>query len=198
MQWAGLAVMLTAVVMGNGCGDREARAESGRATVVDSAVPIEVALERFRRDLVRPAGLTGGAGSREALVRRFVSALESSDTAALREMVLQRNEFAWLYYPTTAFARAPYELPPGLLWLQMQGRTEKGASLLLSERAGTPLGYLEHECASDRREGDNSIHGHCVMLRVTATGDTVRDRLFGLIVERGGIYKFVSYANKLD
>jgi hypothetical protein len=33
---------------------------------------------------------------------------------------------------------------------------------------------------------------------VTATGDTIGERLFGLVVERGGVYKFVSYANKLD
>jgi hypothetical protein len=198
MRIAGLAALLAAVVLGNGCADRDVRAESGRATVVDSAVPIEVALEQFRRDLPRPTGLTGGVASREELVRRFIAALEASDTAALRRMVLQKDEFAWLYYPTTAFARRPYELPPALLWFQMQGQTEKGASLLLSERAGAPLGYLGHDCASRREEGENRIYGHCVIRRVTASGDTVGDRLFGLVVERGGSYKFVSYANKLD
>jgi hypothetical protein len=136
--------------------------------------------------------------SREELVQRFIAALEASDTAALRRMVLQKDEFAWLYYPITVFSRFPYELPPALLWFQMRGQTEKGASLLLSERAGTPLGYLGHDCASQREEGENTIYGHCVLRRVTARGDRVRDRLFGLIVERDGIYKFVSYANKLD
>jgi hypothetical protein len=198
MRMNGLAVLLVAVVLGNGCGDREVRAESGRATVVDSAVPIEVALERFRRDLPRTAGLTGGVASREELVRRFIAALEASDTTALRRMVLQKDEFAWLYYPTMVFSRPPYELQPALLWFQMSGQTEKGASLLLSDRAGAPLGYVGHDCASERREGENTIYGHCVVRRVTAPGDTVRDRLFGLIVERDGIYKFVSYANKLD
>jgi len=197
MRMTVLAVLLAAVVL-SGCGDREVRAESGGATVVDSAVPIEVALERFRRDVPRPAGLTGGVGSREELVRRFIAALEASDTAALRRMVLQKDEFAWLYYPTTVFSRPPYELPPALLWFQMGGQSEKGASLLLSERAGATLGYLGHDCASERQEGENTIYGHCVVRRVTAPGDTVRDRLFGLIVERDGVYKFVSYANKLD
>jgi hypothetical protein len=198
MRIAGLAVLLAGTMLGGGCGEREVRAaESGRGTV-DSAVPIEVALERFRRDLPRPAGLSGGAPSREELVRRFVSALEASDTAALRRLVLQKDEFAWLYYPSTPMARPPYELAPGLLWFQMQGQTEKGASLLLSDRAGAPLGYLGHECASPRREGENTVYGHCVTRRIAAGGDTLGDRLFGLIVERGGIFKFVSYANKLD
>jgi hypothetical protein len=192
------ALLLAAVVLGYGCGDREVRAESGKAAVVDSSVPIEVALERFRRDLFRPTRLTGGMTSREKLVRRFISALEASDTTALREMVLQKDEFAWLYYSTTVFSRPPYELPPDLLWFQMGGQSERGASLLLSERAGAPLGYVGHDCSSQRQEGENTIYGHCVVRRVTVPGDTVRDRLFGLIVERDGIHKFVSYANKLD
>jgi hypothetical protein len=33
--------------------------------------------------------------------------------------------------------------------------------------------------------------------RVQAPGDTVRERLFGPILERGGRFKFVSYANRL-
>ena len=165
---------------------------------MDSAIPIEVALERFRGNLARPAGLTGGSKSREELVRRFVTALEASDTAALRRMVMGKDEFAWFYYPSSRFSRPPYELPPDLLWFQMRGQTEKGASLLLSDRAGTSLGYLGHECASERREGENRLYGHCVIRRVTATGDTVGERLFGLVIERGGLYKFVSYANKLD
>lgn len=198
MTRAGLAALLAAVVLGTACGEREIRAESAGATVVDSAVPIAVALEKFRRGLPRPASLTGGEASREVLVGRFIAALEDSDTAALRRMVLQQGEFAWLYYPTTVLARPPYELPPDLLWFQMRGQTEKGASLLLAERAGTALGYLDHDCASQREEGENMVYGHCVIRRVTASGDTVRDRLFGLIVRRDGMHKFVSYANKLD
>lgn len=193
----GGALLLWTIVSGSGCGDREVRADSGKA-VVDSAVPIEVALEQFRGDLPRPAGLTGGFTSREELVRRFIAALETADTAALRAMVLQKDEFAWLYYPTTQFSRRPYELPPALLWFQIQGQSEKGASLLLAERAGSPLGYLGHDCSLERREGENTVYGHCVIRRVDAAGDTVRDRLFGLIVKRGGVHKFVSYANKLD
>jgi hypothetical protein len=187
------------MVLAGGCGDREVRAaDHGGPSVVDSAIPIEVALERFRRDLPRPAGLTGGSKSREELVRGFVAALEVSDTAALRRMVLDKDEFAWFYYPSSRFSRPPYELPPDLLWFQMRGQTEKGASLLLSDRAGTSLGYVGHDCASERLEGENRLSGHCVLRRVTPAGDTLAERLFGLVLERGGAFKFVSYANKLD
>ena len=199
MRVAGAVVLIAGVVLSAGCTDREVRAsEHSGPTVVDSAVPIEVALDRFRSELPKSQGLTGGFSTREELVRRFAQALEASDTAALRRMVMGKAEFAWLYYPSSPLSRPPYALPPDLLWFQMQGQTEKGASLLLSERAGTPLGYLGHACASQREEGANRLYGHCVTRRVTATGDTVGERLFGLVIERGGLYKFVSYANKLD
>jgi hypothetical protein len=199
MRMAGLSLLVAVMVLGSGCGDREVRAaEHGAATVVDSAIPIEVALERFRHGLARPAGLTGGSKSREELVRGFVAALEARDTTALRCMVLRKDEFAWFYYPSSHFSRPPYELPPALLWFQMQGQSEKGASLLLSDRAGAALGYVGHDCAPERLEGENRIYGPCVLRRVTAAGDTVAERLFGRVLERGGAFKFVSYANKLD
>ncbi|MBA3893449.1 MAG: hypothetical protein H0X69_07100 [Gemmatimonadales bacterium] len=197
MKAAVLLLSGTLVLVG-GCADREvAAAERHGRTVVDSAVPIAVALERFRRDVPRPQGLEGGFGSREDLIRGFVAALEMSDTAALNRMLMRKDEFAWLYYPSSHLSQAPYELPPDLLWFQFRGEVEKGASLLLSERAGRPLGYVGHDCATERSEGENRIHGHCVLRRMTAAGDTLGERLFGLVVERGGRFKFVSYANKL-
>jgi len=199
MREAILLAVAALVLAGGACADGEASRTKPptSAGVIDSALPMEEALRRFREGRSEPTGLRGGAPEREALVQAFVAALERRDTAVLRGMVLGAEEFAWLYYPSSPMSRAPYELPPDLMWLQMQGQSEKGASLLLGERAGAPLGYLGHTCGSERTEGENRIHGHCVLRRVTAEGDTVNERLFGLIVERGGIYKFVSYANKL-
>lgn len=113
-------------------------------------------------------------------------------------MALGQAEFAWLYYPSSPLSRVPYELPPALVWFQMQGESERGVSRLLAARAGQPLRYLGHACASQRMEGENRIHAHCELRRMTAAGDTVAERLFGLIVESGGVHKFVSYANRLD
>ena len=165
---------------------------------VDSAIPIDEALRRFRRDLPAERTLQGGFGSREMLVREFVRALEVRDTAALRRMVLKTGEFAWLYYPSSPLSRPPYELAPALMWFQLQGESERGASRLFSERGGDALGYIGHTCASPRVEGKNLIHSGCELRRVTAARDTIAERLFGLIIEQDGRYKFVSYANRLD
>ena len=165
---------------------------------VDSAIPIDEALRRFRQELAIPEGFRGGFGSREKLIRGFVRALEARDTAALRQMVLRADEFAWLYYPSSPLSRPPYELAPALMWFQIQGESERGASRLLAERSGHALGYAGHICAPPRVEGKNRIHSHCELRRVSPAGDTLSERLFGLIVEREGSYKFVSYANRLN
>jgi hypothetical protein len=165
---------------------------------VDSAIPIEEALGRFREGVPRPVSLDGGFTSRERLVRSFVRALETRDTAALGKMALGMAEFAWFYYPSSPMSRRPYELAPSLMWFQLQGEINRGASLLLAERAGRPLGYLGHTCGQPRTEGDNRLYPYCGLRRVTETGDTVGERLFGLIIERDGKHKFVSYANRLD
>ena len=164
---------------------------------VDSAIPIDEALRRFRRDLPNPKALHGGFGSREKLVREFVGAIEVQDTAALRRMVLTADEFAWFYYPSSPLSHPPYELPPALMWFQLEGESEKGALRLFRERSGHALGYIGHTCAPPRVEGKNRVHSSCELRRVTAARDTVAEQLFGLIIERDGSYKFVSYANSL-
>jgi hypothetical protein len=187
------------LITGAGCSRSEASgSRPPAAAVVDSALPTEEALRRFRQGRTEPAGLRGGKSDPEALVRAFVSALERRDTVGLRALALDAEEFAWLYYPSSPMSRPPYQLAPDLMWLQLQVQSEKGASLLLSERGGAPLAYLGHRCASERREGENRVLGHCRVRRVTAERDTVEESLFGLIVERAGVYKFVNYANKLD
>jgi hypothetical protein len=166
--------------------------------VVDSAVPREQALRRFREGVPVATGLTGGAPSREALVRAFVRATEAADTAALRALALTRAEFAWLYYPTTPQGLPPYDLSPALLWFVTEGASSQGLGRLLAERAGRPLEYAGHACdPTPSVEGENRVWGPCVVRRLRAPGDTVAERLFGQILERGGRFKLVSLANRI-
>lgn len=170
----------------------------GPETTIDSVVPREVALERFRDGLPEVTALAGGAPSREALVRGFASALAAGDAATLRGLALDRAEFAWLYYPTTPQGLPPYDLSPGLLWSLLDLHGERGLRRALEEHGGKPARYLGHSC--DPRaghEGVNTVYGPCVV-RLTVAGERIEQRLFGLILERGGRFKFVSLANTLD
>jgi hypothetical protein len=176
----------------------ETEAEPGKAAAVDSVIPREESLRRFRLGLDSVDALTGSAASRDQLVRRFVRALETRDTAALRTLLMTKAEFAWVYYPTNPQGLPPYDLEPGLLWFLVDSRSRQGISAALEERAGRPLGFAGYSCDPvPSREGANTVVGPCLVHRVQAPGDTVKERLFGPIIERGGRYKFVSYANKL-
>jgi hypothetical protein len=162
---------------------------------VDSIFTPEESVRRFRVGLPAVAGLSGGARSREGLVRKFVRAVERSDTATIRRLVLDRAEFAYLYYPSSPYAAPPYSQPPGLMWFQIQLNSEKGIVRVLRRFGGQPVPYKGHVCsAAPLRQGENRFWQECTM-RLSAGGGTAVKRLFGAIVERGGRFKFVSYAN---
>lgn len=173
-------------------------ATPGQPAHVDSVVPHDVALARFRTGLDTVDALAGGLPSRDALVRRYVHALQARDTAALVALSLTAQEFAWIYYPTNAQGLPPYDLSPQLMWFLLQENSRKGLLRSLQERGGRSLGFLGYRCDSlPSREGRNTLWGPCTIRRLQAPGDTVEERLFGLILERGGRFKFVGFANKL-
>lgn len=168
------------------------------ATVVDSAIPREVALARFRACCARVTSLSGGEPSRDELVRRFVHALETKDTGAFREMLLTRGEFAWLYYETNPQSLPPYRLSPSLMWFLLEGNGGKGLGRAVDEYGGRPLGFIDYRCdEQSSKQGENTVSGPCAVRRVEPQGDTVQVRLFGLVLERGGRWKFVDYSNRL-
>lgn len=181
------------------CGGRDAAAAppARQATHVDSILPRAEALRRFQAGARPTAALAGGAASRGALVRAFVTALEAKDTAALRALALDQAEYAFLYYPTAPQGLPPYDLAPDLLWFMLQSGSGKGLARALTARGGRDLGFERFRCdARPSREGANLVWGPCV-IRHRQGGVVVEERLFGLIVEREGQFKFVSYANKL-
>ena len=166
---------------------------------VDSVVPREVALAQFREGTKQVDRFTGGARSRDALVKAWVKAVEANDTASLARLRISRDEFAWLYYPTAKQGLPPYDLSPSLMWFVVDGGSNKGEARLLQDRGGKPLHVVGYTCDPQSSvEGENTSWGPCTLKRVPAKGDTLEERLFGLIVERGGEWKFLSYKGRYD
>jgi hypothetical protein len=164
---------------------------------VDSALPMDEALRRFRADLgTPPAALSPAFRSREALVRTLVEVVERSDTVGLVPLVLTSAEFAYMYYPTNPLARPPYALAPALMWLRLQESNRRAAFALMRAHGG-PLGYVGHECTHSERQGANTIWSDCKVRRRAADGAERSERLFGTIIERDGRYKFVGLNNEL-
>ena len=165
--------------------------------VIDSILPPGEALSRFRADLPEADTLRGGGESIDALVRRFTAALSRRDTAELNAMLLDRAEFAWLYYPDSKISKPPYEAPPDLLWAQLLATSDEGAKRLLNSFGGGTHSVHSVSCPAPSMEGLNRLHEACVVRLTTGAAVGEPSRLFGTILERDGRFKFVGFANAL-
>src|SRR5262245_8118588 len=172
-----------------------APAAAAPSGVVDSVFPMEVMLARFREGVPEPKGLTSGAGSRDALVRGVIDALETSDTLRFEKLAVSLPEYAWLYFPTTKEARPPYELPPALAWFRVQEANRQGVFRALRELGGKKLDFQGYVCDPEPTlEGDNKIWTGC-LVKIPRPGKPSEFQLFGAIVERDGRFAIISYAN---
>ena len=165
--------------------------------VVDSILPIEEQLHRFRAgvpDTVRQ--FVGGAASGDALVRDFMRSLAASDTAALVRLTISRAEFAWLIYPDSPLSAPPYRLAPELAWMQHAAASGTGLTRLLERLGGSGLQFRSWRCQEGPvLEGANRLWRGCSVRfeRPGAKQQTLR--LFSSIIERQGRFKILSYAN---
>jgi hypothetical protein len=144
------------------------------------------------------AGLESSYESRDSLVAGFVKALADRDTAALALMTVSRAEFGYLYYPMTPQGLPPYDLEPGLMWHLVQQRSERGIRRALAVYGGQRFQLLSHDCGQgSSREGENTLVGPCVLRLRDQRGKSLSVQLISQIMERGGRYKVLSFANKL-
>lgn len=165
---------------------------------VDSARTIEEESRLFRAVIGEPATmLTGGAASRDELVHRFLDALEREDREALRSLHITVEEFAYLYYPHSRYTAPPYELPPGLVWMQLEGFGNNGIGRALNRVGGRPLGR-DYRCPEEPvTRGDAHFWNDCLVTIPDVEGGREEIKLFSEIMERDGTFKFVSFGNSL-
>jgi hypothetical protein len=175
-----------------------AAASASAVSHVDSIFPIEEEVRRFRAALPDSATtLTGAATSLDELVARFIATLETRDTASLRRMALTAAEFAYLYYPHTQFTAHPYEMSPQLVWFQLENYGSKGLNRALDRFGGRSLAVSGYDCESAVMQGPNRLSGGCVLHVMEESGSARSVSLFGIILERDGLFKFISYGNSL-
>lgn len=192
------AAVLIALAACSPTADSEPGALSREAnpTVVDSIFPVEEQIRRFLAEIPdEVTSLSGGAADRDALVRRFVDALEAADTTELVRIAMTRGEFGYLYYPSSRYTERPYQLSPALVWYQNQNVGGRGLTRLLRSYAGEDMRFVSYDCPDEPEiEGRNRFWHRCTV-RHLFEGDTVDIQLFGSIWERDGHFKLVGYAN---
>jgi hypothetical protein len=192
-----LPVLLLAALTACG-GERSAQAVqlAAPAGPVDSIRPPAQALEAFRRGLPPTDSLAGGAPSPDSLVARFVRAVQASDTAAVRAMVLSRAEYAYLYFPSLQRMNPGTRMQPEVMWLLHAQESLKGITRVMRRLGGGQARLGAHACEdAPQVEAENRYWHRCAIDVTAEDGTTARLHLFGSIVERGGRFKIVSYAN---
>jgi hypothetical protein len=167
--------------------------------VIDSLLPVEEELRRFRKTVggAPVTALSNGSRSREELVKRVVRAVANRDSADLRAVTLTTREFADLVYPSSPYSHPPYRSAPGLVWMQISQPSQTGLKRLLARQGGTAHEYVGHSCNSTpERQGPNTLWLDCQVRVIGPTRETLTQRWFGSIIERGGVYKVVSFSNQ--
>lgn len=166
--------------------------------VIDSVFPMDVMLARFREPLPKVEQLKGSAGDRETLVRTFIDAVAAGDSTTLTGLLVSRAEYAWLIYPEHLYAKPPYELDPGIHWLQVQASSSKGLARILERYGKRPLEFRSLACNVDTLQFTGGVTKAWAPCTVTYRGNDsmLTRRLFGTIVERDGVAKFLGYANE--
>lgn len=174
----------------------ESVAAKSAGTVVDSVLPREIEIARFRMGLSEVTELSNALPSRDALVDAFVKRLAARDTVKLGELALTKSEFAWIYYPSSPIGKPPYDLSPALMYFQFDGNNRKGFVKLIDDRSEKDLKVVGFSCASTEMQDKNIVYSQCTFKRLQAPGDTLTELLFGGIIERNGKFKLLNFANK--
>lgn len=188
-------VIVVVAIVASTCSGHDAGSSTPIAAAAGAPVPtVASELATFRSGMTIPSSLAGPF-SRDSLVRLFEGALARRDTAGLDRLKITREEFAYLYYPESKMARPPYELGPDVMWLQVQSQSDRGLRRLLAMYGGRKIGLRGLECQPPERQ--NAVVIHQCGVSISKGVDSAPKQLFGSIIERGGRFKFVGYANKL-
>lgn len=189
------------IVSAAACGRAGAEGNGQHSAVAgDSILEMSMMIERFQAAHARVESFGADAPrSRDELIERFGRAVRDSSVAQLRALTMTEAEFAYLYFPTSLYARPPYAQPPAVSWLLTEQNGLKGETRLLRHVGGTSLRIADHDCEdAPRTEGANTIWNDCrLTLRHEDGSEEVGVRLFGSVIERNGRFKFISLANRL-
>jgi hypothetical protein len=170
--------------------------DADAAVTVDSIRAPGEALALFRDGLPIADSLVGGAPSRDSLVARFTDAVARQDTAAVRAMVLDRAEYGWIYFPSLQRMNPATNLQPEVMWMLHAQESEKGITRVMRRLGGGQARFGGYACeAAPRVEGANRYWDACTVETVAEDGENATLKLFGSLIERGGRWKIVSYAN---
>ena len=189
-----LVPFVVAIVVACSDGEATTTSASPRSGIVDSIVRHEVAMARFVEGLPVAHALAGGAADADELIERFLNAVSLRDSTALRQMLVTRAEYGFLFYPTSIYSRKPYGLPPDVAWMLSSETSEKGARRMISRLGGKRMTLESYDCLKSEQQGDNNIRSGCAIRWSDESGARHIGALFRSLIIRDGHAKFLSFA----
>lgn len=131
--------------------------------------------------------------SLDALGRRFLDALATSDRGELRSIAITKEEFERNVWPKLPASEPGSNLTPDWVWNQYAAKNEASFKILLSRYGGRKLDYAGLEFRGETRDyGDFLLHMESV-LRIVDHGEEKKVRLFGSVIEEAGQYKIYGF-----
>ena len=165
--------------------------------VVDSVFSPEENLRRFQATVPGPppAAFRDGARSTDELLRRYWALLETSDTLAMRPLIVSRAEYAYLYLPESGEGETG--MPPHIGWELLLTQTGRGLTRALAAAQRRPGNVAGTLCSdAPRPRGRSTLYGPCGVILVRGGArDTVW--LAKTLIERDGVHKLMGLQNEL-
>jgi hypothetical protein len=87
-------------------------------------------------------------------------------------------------------------MQPEVMWMLHAQESEKGITRVMRRLGGGQARFGGYACeAAPQAEGPNRYWHACTVETIAPDGEKATLKLFGSLVERGGRWKIVSYAN---
>ena len=81
--------------------------------------------------------------------------------------------------------------------MTIANHSTSGYTRLVRRRGGNALNLASYSCAEKPEiQGENRLWSNCTLRLVGTSHDTTTQRWFGTILERGGRFKLISFANQ--
>jgi hypothetical protein len=148
----------------------------------------------------RPPQFDGGAASVDALLDRFLSALQAKDETALHRLRVTEKEYRDIIIPGSAkpdeAPRQATEANSQFFWSMLNAKSEDIARLLIKNYGGQHYTRKELKLSKGTRKfGWYTAHGDVQLILQDESGQT-RELHTGTIAEVGGRYKFIGFNGK--
>ena len=145
-----------------------------------------------------PLAFSGGAESLDALVDRFVAAMEAKDEAGLRRLLVTEDEYREIIVPGRvphgAAPRRPAKRNVDYFWSTMSYKSEVYAHNLVKDFGGRKYKERKLDFSEEpKRWAWYTAHGELQILLVPEEGPERFLLHGGWIAEVGGVFKFLTY-----